>query len=533
MTREKIKKIIEKSIKEIQKEGITFYFKIEDIKIEIPEQKKYGDYATNIAMIIGKRIKKNPMEIANILKLKIKSQKLKLFKKIEIVEPGFINFFVSENHLQSQLKEILKKKNEFGDLKIGKNKKTNIEFISVNPTGPLHIGHGRGAFFGDVLANVLKKAGYQVFREYFVNDSKTSTQIQELGKTALGKGESYLSPYLSDLILKLKPYFKNINSESELGFFVAQNIVGETRNFVEKKLKIKFNYWISEHNLYRQGKIKKIYEFLKNKNLVYQKEGAFWLKLSDFGQKDEVLIRKNGQPTYFLSDIAYHKDKIDRGFEKIIDIWGADHQGHIPRMKTVMELLGFKGEFDILISQIVKLKGKKMSKRKGEVITLEWLLNELNLDLLRFFYLRKSLESQMEFDLELAKKESEKNPLYYIQYAHARICSIFKKVKSQKSKVKTTNQKLKLLNHPSELLLIKQLIRFPEIIEDTAKDYQVQRIPQYALDLATAFHQFYRDCKVLTEAQPLLEARLALISATKIILNNTLSLMGISAPEKM
>ena len=510
MVKEKIKILTARAIKNLYKKEVK-------VEVERPRVKDYGDYTTSIAM----EIKKNAREIAGQIKSTILGK----------VEPknGFINFFLSEEYLQKQVGEILKKDGKFGKLNIGKNKKTNIEFISANPTGELHIGNGRGAFFGDVLANVLEKVGYKVFREYYINDAKNSTQIQELGRTALGEGKSYLTPYLKNVIQRLTPYSEKIKSESEAGYVLGQNVFGDIRSFIEKKLKIKFDLWVSEQNLYRQGRVKKVYNFLKSKNLVYKKDDAFWLDLSEFNQKDEVLIRRNGQSTYFLTDIAYHDYKIQRGFKKIINIWGADHQGHVAKIKAAAKLLGYRGDLDILISQVVRLKRGKISKRKGEIITLEELIDEVGLDVVRFLYLTKSLDTQMEFDLELAKKQSEKNPVYYVQYAHARICSILRKIPNLRFK----NSNLKLLIHPSELNLIKQLIRLPEIIEETARDYQAQRLPQYSIELATVFHQFYRDCKVLAKDKALLRARLALVLATKIVLKGTLDLMGISAPEKM
>ena len=527
--KEKIKLLVEKSIKELQKEGLFPEFKIPEISVEKPNDKVYGDYAVNTALAIVKETKKNPVEIANILSKKIKIKGGKLFGKIEVAGPGFINFFISEKYLQKQIGEILKKKEKFSQLKIGKNKKTNIEFISANPTSPLHVGTARGAFFGDCLANALGKAGYKVSREYYINDSRNSNQIQEMGRTALGRGESYLTPYLKELILKLKPHLKKFKSETDAGFFLAQNVLGDIKKFTKEKAKIHFDFWTSEQILFREDRVRKIYEFLKAKKLVYEKEGAYWLDMSGFNQKDEVLIRRNGQPTYFLADMAYHKHKIERGFKKLINIWGADHQGHVPRAKAMMKILDYKGDFEVLITQIVSFKGKKMSKRKGQIITLEWLIDEVGLDAARFFYLTKSLDTQMEFDIKLAKEKSEKSPVFYIQYAHARICSILKKTKSYKPQVVN----YKLLAHSSELVLIKQLIRFPEIIEETAKDYQVQRISQYTVDLAASFHQFYRDCQVISEDKELTKARLSLILATKLILEDALRLMGISAPEKM
>jgi arginyl-tRNA synthetase len=537
MVRANLTNLIKKAIKKAQKEKKLPKFQISEILIKKPENPRFGDYATNIAMQIARITKKKPMETANIIKSQIPNNS-KFLEKIEIVLPGFINFFLSREFLQKQVGEILKQKVHPVKCRSAAIPRTaelfnrvNLEFISANPTGPLHIGQGRGAFFGDCLANVLEKAGYKVVREYFINDAKNSNQIKELGKTFLGEGNVYLNNYLSLIINQCKSKIKKFKDGKEAGYFLAQIIQKDNKNFIEKKLKIKIDNWISEEkDLYKKNKIEKIYRYLKKKNLIYKKQGAEWLKTTKFGDKqDWVLIRTTGEPTYLLSDIAYHKDKIDRKFSKIIDIWGADHQGHITKIKAAAKILKYKGSLDILICQVVRLKsGLKLSKRKGDIITLEQLIDEVGLDVARFFYLTKSLDTQMEFDMELAKEQSEKNPVYYIQYAHARIHSIL-----AKSKIQSQNPKLELLNHTSELNLIKQLIKFPEVVEDTAQDYQIQRIPQYAHILATAFHQFYRDCKVLTEDKKLSQARLTLISATKIVLKNTLDLMGVSAPKKM
>ena len=510
MIRQEIIKLIQKAVGKSPAE----------ISVKHPEEKAHGDYSTNIAL----QLKKDSNEIVE----KLKSD---LFEKVEVAEPGFINFFLSREYLQKQVKEVLKQKEKFGQLKPGKSKKTNIEFISANPTGSLHIGNGRNAFSGDVLANVLEKAGYKVTREYYINDAKNSKQIIELGKTALGMGVTYLTEKLKAQISKLKTATQISKlSDSEAGYRLAQIIQKDNKDFIENKLKIKFDDWISEEDFYKKNKIKKIFDWLKKKNLVYEKDKAWWLKTSQFGdERDWVVVRETGEPTYLLSDIAYHKDKFDRGFNRVINIWGADHQAHVSKMKAAVKMLGFKGELDILILQLVTLRGKeKISKRTGKIITLEGLVDETGLDVARFFYLQKSLDTHMEIDLKLAKEQSEKNPVYYIQYARARICSILRKAKQRNN-----TPMVALLRHPSELNLIKQVIRFPEIIEDTAKDYQVQRLPQYAVDLATAFHQFYRDCKVLTDDKNLTKTRLSLVLAAKIVLENVLSLMGISAPEKM
>jgi arginyl-tRNA synthetase len=530
MVKKKILELIQKTVKKVFGK-----IEIEKFEIEYPKNKNFGDYSTNLVLILAKVLKKNPVEIGEKIKNQISKSKVNFFEKIEIVKPGFINFFLKKEFLQKKVLEILKERENFGKLKIEKNQKVQVEFISANPTGPLHVGHGRSAFFGDLLAKVLEKAGYKVEKEYFINNGKFNTQIRILGQTALGKGNAYLTEELKSQISKLKTKLKKIKDEGEAGYLLAQEIQKQNKKFIEEKLKIKFDSFVSEQKLYEEGKIEKIFEWLEKKGLTYEKDGAIWLKLSQFGaEKDEVLMRKDGTPSYFLSDISYHKFKFERKFKKIINIWGADHQAHVKRMKILAKILGYKGDFEILISQIVTLKGgKKFSKRKGEIITLQQLIDEVGLDVARFFYLTKSLSTQMEFDLDLAKEQSEKNPVYYIQYAHARICSIFKKLKAQNLKLKINAKNLKFLNHPAELELIKQLIKFPEIIENCAKDYQLQRIPQYALDLASLFHQFYQECKVLTENKNLMEARVSLILATKIVLKNVLDLMGISAPEKM
>jgi len=512
MVKEKIKNLTARAVKNLYKKEV-------EIEVERPVTKNYGDYTTNVAMAI----KENPQEIAKQIKSTI-------LEKVE-VKNGFINFFLSKEYLQEQVKEILKEKDKFGCLKINKGKRANLEFISANPTGELHLGHGRGAFFGDVLANILEKSGAKVIKEYYINDAKTSLQIKELGKTALGEGITYSTDYLKKAIKKIKNKIEKSSGEGEAGYLLAQLVQKDIRGFIEEKLKIRFAKWVSEENdLYKKSKIAKIKNWLTKKRLIYKKEGAIWLKTSKYDEtKDWVVIRGTGEPTYLLSDIAYHQDKFERKFDRIIDIWGADHQGHVGKIKAVAKMLRYKGDLDILISQVVRLRKGKISKRKGQVVTLEWLINEVGLDAARFFYLMKSLDTQVEFDVDLAKEKSVKSPVYYIQYAHARICSILRKIPNHKF----PDSNLKLLVHHSELNLIKQLIRLPEIIEETAKDYQVQRLPQYSTELAAAFHQFYRDCRVLTETRSLLAARLALVLATKIVLNNTLDLMGISAPEKM
>jgi len=543
MVKEKIENLIKKSIKRLQEKREFPKFEIPAFEIEYPKEKRHGDYATNLALILGKKLKRYPIKIGDLIKSQIPLNTF--FERIEVVEPGFINFFLSKGFLRKKLFEILKKRENFGKLKIGRNKKLQVEFISANPTGPLHIGNGRGAFFGDTLAKILERVGYNVEREYYINNGKFNNQIISLGKTAMREGKAYLNDYLKEKIKILDSKIKNyerkiLNREKlyqEVGFLVAREIQKDIKFFIEKKLKIKFDNWFSEEGLYKKSKIKKVFEFLKRRNLVYQKEGAWWVKTSQFGEeKDWVVIKseKEGKtPTYLLSDIAYHKDKFERGFKKIINIWGADHQAHVSKIKAVAKMLNYRGSLEILICQLVKLKTGKISKRKGEIVTLEGLINEVGLDVARFFYLSKSLNTQMDFDLELAKTHSEKNPVYYIQYAFARISSIIRKANFEELLEKLRPKDLEVLNEEKEISLMKKLIIFPEIIERTAKDYQVQRLCQYALEIAGLFHQFYQECQVLVDDLKLKRARLALVLATKVVLKNIFDLLGISAPERM
>jgi len=551
MIRQEIKNLIEKAIKELQREGVFPQFEIPEIKVERPEEKAHGDYSTNVAMAIAKMLKQNPAEVAEKLKYKIQNTRYKILEKVEVAAPGFINFFISKEYLQGQVKEILRQKEKFGELEIGKGKKVNVEFCSANPTGPLHLGHGRGAFWGDALSNILEKAGYKITREYFINDY--GKQILLLGKSIdaryreiLGEqveisGDFYKGEYVkeiaNEIIEESKDKYLKISENDRVKIFTEvgfKKMLKEARELLDK-IGIEYDVWFSERRLYEKGLVKKAIELLKKKGFTYEKEGALWFSSTKFDDdKDRVLIKADNEPTYFASDIAYHLDKVSRKYDLMINGWGADHWGYKARLMAAAQVLGFEQKLKIVVGQFVRLVEKgmevKMSKRGGTFITLKELVEEVGSDVSRFFFLMKSVDTHIDFDLDLAKEQSEKNPVYYVQYAHARICSILKKINT---KYKIQNTRYKLLSHPSELELIKQLIRFPEIIEDTAKDYQVQRLPQYAIDLATSFHQFYRDCRVISENEPLSEARLVLVLATKIILKNTLDLMGISAPEKM
>jgi arginyl-tRNA synthetase len=496
----------------------------ERFSIETPEDKSYGDYSTNLAMVLAKKAGKYPRELAETLKQKFQNE---MFEKIEIAGPGFINFFISKEYLEKELKNVLRDKDKYGTIDIGKGKKIDIEFVSANPTGPLTVGNSRGGIIGNVLSNIMSRAGWKVTKEYYFNDA--GGQIDVLGHSVLKDDQAeYKGPYIDELHSKL-----NGKDAREVGKKAAKILIEEIKK-TTRRMGIVFDVWTAEgKDLREKGKVEKAIGWMKENNLAYEKEGALWFKSTQFGDdKDRVLIRSNGEPTYFAVDCAYHKNKLaERKFDKAIDIWGADHHGDVPRVKGFVKALGYEDKFDILIHQFVRImkdgQEVRMSKRTGNYITIGELLDEVGLDITVLFFLMKSPDTHLNFDLNLAKEQSDKNPVYYIQYAYARICSIIKKT-DLSNKID-----LELLTHPSEIVLMKDLFRFPEIIEDTAKDYQVQRLPQYALDLANSFHHFYHDCRVITEDKELSRARLGLVVATKTVLGSVLKTMGVSAPEKM
>ncbi|HRY82774.1 MAG TPA: arginine--tRNA ligase [Candidatus Moranbacteria bacterium] len=548
-----IQKFLEKAIK-------TLGYDIKEVDVDYPKNEVFGDYTTNVAMVLSKSVKKNPMTVAEEIvaviasevkqsqnsKIKLKKNEIatspsaprndeNIFEKIEIAKPGYINFYLSKEYLQNKIGEINKQKNKFGESKNGKGIKVNNEFISANPTGPLHLGNGRGGFLGDVIGKILEKSGYDNVNEYYVNDA--GEQVLKLGHSVAKDSEAvYAGDYIDELNKKFKGAedIKKIGEKS--GKIILDKIIKKT---VKEKMQINFDSWISEKkDLYDSGYVEKAIEKLKKKKLTYEKDGALWLETTKFGDdKDRVLVKKDGQKTYFASDCGYILNKIERKFEKIIEIWGADHHGYISRFKAATEALGFKGELKFVIVQLVRLvkdgKEARMSKRAGNIVYIDELISEVGLDAVRFFFLMYDANTHMTFDLNLAKERSEKNPVYYIQYAYARIANIL--AKSQKLKVKSQKSgNLSLLTHEKELNLIRELNKFPELIESISKNYEVHRLPYYAINLADKFHSFYNDCKVIDEENPeLTSARLNLINAVKIVLGETLRILGVNAPDKM
>lgn len=519
------------ALKDLEKEGYFSDLSAADLRMEKSAFLSHGDYSTNIAFLLAAKNNKNPEKIAEVLVKKMVLRKSRFLEKIETAGNGFINIFLSKEILLSELKKIAEKNKNYGSLAPKKKLFVQIEFISANPTGPLTVGNARGGAFGDCLANVFKKAGHRVEKEYYVNDC--GKQILALGKSVLKSEEAvYGGDYVEKIGQKIKekdPY--------QAGRAAAKIIINEMIKKTIEKFGIKYDSWFFESNLRKKKEAEKILAILNKKNLIYKKEGAFWFKSSAFGDsRDRVLVKKDGERTYLANDIAYHRHKFEnKKYDKVINIWGADHSGDVAGLMAGVESLGHKGKLEIILTQFVSLvqSGKiiKMSKRKGSFVLLDDFLSAVGKDAARFFFIEKSADTHLNFDLDLAKERSAKNPVYYIQYAYARICGILEKHKTQNQKIKS--QKLKLLTHPSEINLIKRLIRFPEIIESCVRDYQLQRVPRYALELANDFHKFYQDCRVIGGDQETEEARIFLVLAAKILLENTLCLMGISAPEKM
>ena len=523
--------IKEEIIKHIQQELVKGKLPSTNKEWEVQSSRysKQGDYATNLALIIGKEEKIPPLELAQKMAKAFNQSK---HFRVEAVAPGFINFTLTQSFLNQQLVKISEAGNFDLNLFKGKNfPRIQVEFVSANPTGPLTLGNGRGGFIGDVLANVLSSSGFEVIREYYVND--VGQQILQLGHSVLGK-EPII--YRGDYIEKLRSRFKGEKDPGLVGTEAAKIILNDMIKPALQKIGISFDVWFSEQDIYRQGKVKEIIQNLKKAKLVYQKEGAWWLATSQFGDdKDRVMIKSSGEKTYLAVDIAYHQEKFQRGFDKVIDIWGADHYGHIKPVKAGLQALGYElSQFEVIIVQMVRIikKGKiiKMSKRSGSYITLLELVEEVGNDVARFFFLNRRPGSHLDFDFDLAVKKSSENPVYYIQYAHARINSILQKINGQE---KLTKVDFGLLNNPSEVNLIKQLFHYPEIIQEISRDYQVQRLPQYAHRLAQDFHQFYRDCPVIKAEPNLRASRCQLLSLTQKVLYQSLALMGIKAPKKM
>lgn len=577
-----IKPLLAYALEKLHEENILMApVSIEAIQLERTRDSRFGDWACNIALNLAKAAKKNPRELAQLILDRLPESNL--VSKIEIAGPGFINFTLTEAAYLATLPEILKQKESFGKSNFGQKKKVYLEFVSANPTGPLHVGHGRGAAYGACLGNVLEAAGFIVHREYYVNDAGRQMRIlalsvwlrylEKLGEKIIFPSNAYQGDYILPIADQLFNHYKDslkftipplkINAENEPEAFIdayidatiqamgAKNFhaihqltMNEILNDIKEDLAefgVTFNEWFLESQLLHNGFLEKGIRILEEHNFVYEKDGAKWFRATELGdEKDRVLVRANGQYTYFASDVAYHLHKYNSGADSIIDIFGADHHGYMERIRAFLKGLGKDpSKLTILLVQFAILyRGKEkvsMSTRSGEFVTLRELRNEVGNDAARFFYVMRKPEQHLDFDLDLAKSQTNENPVYYIQYAHARICSVWRQLEETKAHFLAENavKSLDLLNSDYEKRLLRCLQRFPELIEVAAKNHEPHLLVHFLQDLANAYHTYYNAERFLIEDQRLREARLYLNLAVQITLQNGLKLLGVSAPKHM
>ena len=551
-----IKDILTKAIEEAAlsaiRDGVFPEAELPDIVLEVPPKKELGDFATNIAMQSARAFRKNPRLIAQELTQRIQGDWL---ERIEIAGPGFINFYLKSNVIYDGLAALMKKGEAFGQLPAKDMKPVQVEYVSANPTGPLHVGHGRGAAAGSALVNVMRAAGYPVTSEYYINDA--GNQINNLARSVnhrylelLGRAEEKDFPengyHGADIIDTAQRIIKkdgdkylDMSEDERMGIFKELALKEKLAALKEdlEAFNCRFDVWYSERTLH-PDKVQDACKFLQENGNIYEKDGALWLKSTAYGDdKDRVVIRDSGEPTYLAADIAYHRDKFARGFGKVINIWGADHHGYICRVKAAVKALGYNpDDLDVLLLQMVRLlRGGelvKLSKRTGQTVTLAELIEEVGTDAARYFFIMRSMDSQLDFDLDLAKSRSNENPVYYIQYAHARICSIFRQAAENNLQVGEVPE-LSLLTDDTEIALINKLQKYEEEIERAAAEYAPQRIARYAYELAGCFHSFYNQCRILGVEDKLAEARLALVTVTAHAIRHALGILGVSAPERM
>ena len=561
MTRHEIEKLIADAIREAQDAGQIPAVGAPEPLVERAQRAEHGDYASSLPLRLARTARMNPMELAGVIAGHVPSGGA--IESVETAPPGFINIRLAPQWLASQVDEVLKEGEAFGDVSVGQGKRVQVEFVSANPVGPIHVGNGRGLALGDTIARALEAAGFEVQREYLVNDAGTQTatfaatlyaRYQQLfgRETTIPEG-GYPGEYMVELAQQLKdahgdsllrpegePYPPEVH---DLG---VQAMVESIKRDLEG-IGVRYDHWFSVHSLYKDGTYEKAMAMLRERGCIVQREGATWFVMPRLGagedphdtapQRDNVVVRSSGAPTYFASDIAYHYDKfLVRGFDRVVNVWGADHQGHVPRMKAAVAALGVDPDrLTIIIYQLVTLKRGaetiKLSKRGGTIITLREVVEEVGADAARFNFVSRAADSHMDFDIELAKRQSAENPVYYVQYAHARIAGIL--VQAADRFEDWSAGDVSLLTHESELALIRKMLRLPELIESIAATLEPHQIPYYAIELATAFHDFYEKCRVLTDDDALSMARLKLVSAAKLVLARALGLMGMSAPERM
>lgn len=553
--KERLKELLVQTLQRCYSEGSLHSGLIPEIVLDVPGRPEHGDFATNLAMVLARGEKKAPRQVAEILRDAFGDGD-GLCDRVEIAGPGFINFFLARRCWYGVLDQVTRQGGGYGRSRIGAGRRVQVEFVSANPTGPLHIGHGRGAATGDAVAAVLEAAGYDVQREYYINDA--GNQVALLGRSIWlrlreVRGEKidfpedgYRGEYIRDIARVLQQErgeeiaaLPEQEAIPACGDYGMRTVLG----WIERDLEefgVRFDRWYSERSLYERGLVELELGKLREKGLTYEQDGALWLRTTAHGDdKDRVLIRSDGAPTYFASDVAYHMEKFDRGFERVIDVWGADHHGYIPRMKAVLAGLGHPPEdLEVLLIQMVNLlRGGEpvtMGKRSGEFVTLRDVIDEVGRDACRFFFLMRRSDSQLDFDLELAKQQTTENPVYYVQYAHARVCSINRNAAEQGLTPPAPGEaQLDRLELEEELALAKMLSRYPETVEGAARNYEPHRIVFYLQELSALFHSYYNRHRVLTEDDAVSRARLYLVNAVRTVLGNALNLLGVSAPEQM
>jgi arginyl-tRNA synthetase len=549
-----VRQIIENAWKSAHEKGLFAASEIPVFDVSETKVRAHGDIASNIAMVSAKVLKNSPLKIAEILTDQINED---FIDKTEIAGPGFINFFINSQAFPPMLNEVYEKGDDFGSSDIGKGINVQVEFVSANPTGPLHIGHGRGAAVGDAVASVLEKCGYNVKKEYYINDS--GRQINTLGRSVYlrclekaGKEKDfpddhyqgdYIKEIAGDVLNKYKNTLFDMGEDEAVGVCAeyAAEIILEGIKEDLKEFRVEFDNWYSEKTLYDSGKVDSTIKAFETKGLIYEENGAKWFKTSDFGdEKDRVVVRSNGDTTYFASDIAYHMDKFSRGFHELIDVWGADHHGYINRINASIKASGNENNnFHVILVQLVSLlrsgKPVQMSTRSGEFDTLKEVVEEVGVDAARFYFLMRSYDSGLDFDLDLARKKSSDNPVFYVQYVHARIAGIIEKAENEfdisESRIKDCD--ITLLQEKEETELIKTVMKYKEAVMVAGSEKQPHKITYYLMELAGSFHSYYNMHKVLTDDKELMKARLYLVKAVKMTVKNGLNLLGISAPEKM
>jgi len=525
----------------------TLDYPEKEIILSPPKNPEFGDISTNLPLILSKELKMSPMQIGENISNVIDSSG-GMIDKITVTNPGFINFTIGFEYYYQVLENILSNKN-YGENFYGKGQKANVEFVSANPTGPLTVGHGRNAVLGDSVANILKWNGYEVTREYYFNDAGRQMRIlgesvecryrELIGKKSEFPDDGYEGSYIKEIAkLIIKEHGKSLKENDPIfKDFAETSIFLDIKNSL-LNIGIKFDQFSNEKTFYENGKIDKFLNDMKSKDLIYEKDGATWFRSTSLGKdQDRVYIKSSGEPTYRVPDTVYHQDKINRGYNLIIDIFGADHGDTYPDVLIALDALGMKTDhIRVLLYQFVTLlragEKVKMSTRKANFVTMDELVKEVNPDVLRYFFVMRGMNTHLNFDLDLATDQSEKNPVFYLQYAHARICNIIKRYEALDNQKLNTHDST-LLTHKSELRLLKKLEQFPTVIENSRTALEPQTIATYLYDTANNFHRFYSDCRVITEDNDLTQSRIALIQAVKIVLRNGLTILGISAPERM